>query len=385
MNTAPKLAIIGTVGVPARYGGFETLAHQLVLHLNKDFQITVYASKPHYPNDARVDHWEGAQIVYLPLRANGWQSIFYDMLSMLHALFFADVMLVLGVSGCLLLPFIKLFPWVRVVVNVDGLEWRRAKWNGWAKKMLILSERFAVWFADEIITDNAAIQDYVREHYARRSALIEYGGDQAMAVPITDKALARYPFLRGRYAFKVCRIEPENNIHVVLEAFARQQELPLVLVGNWNHSEYGRKLRERYGKYEHLYLLDPIFDPVELNTLRSNCWLYVHGHSAGGTNPSLVEAMCLGRPIVAFDVVYNRVTTQGKALYFTGIDDLAELVKNATESSLVKVGNELYEVAMKRYRWAHIAARYGEVMVQGLPVPAPKLDVDHPAGMASAA
>ncbi len=383
MNEAPKLAIIGTVGVPARYGGFETLAHQLVLHLNKDFQITVYASKPHYPKEARVAEWEGARVVYLPLRANGWQSIFYDMLSMLHALFFADVMLVLGVSGCLLLPFIKLFPWVRVVVNVDGLEWRRAKWNGWAKKMLILSERFAVWFADEIITDNAAIQDYVGQHYARSSALIEYGGDQAKAVPVTEEARKRYPFLGGRYAFKVCRIEPENNIHVVLEAFSRQRELPLVLVGNWNHSDYGRKLRQAYGQYEHLYLLDPIFDPVELNTLRSNCWLYVHGHSAGGTNPSLVEAMCLARPIVAFDVVYNRVTTEGKALYFKDADDLATVLQTVTDNALTAIGEELFAVAMRRYRWAHIAARYAEVMAEGLAVPV--LDTEQPAHLANAA
>ena len=120
-----KLAIIGTVGLPAKYGGFETLAQQLVLQLDKQFEITVYCSGKTYTKENRPGEWQGARLRYLPLKANGVQSILYDFLSMLHAIIFCDVLLVLGVSGCLFLPFIKMFSKKRVIVNVDGLEWRR--------------------------------------------------------------------------------------------------------------------------------------------------------------------------------------------------------------------------------------------------------------------
>ena len=115
---------------------------------------------------------------------------------------------------------------------------------------------------------------------------------------------------------RVCRIEPENNVHVVLKAFAQLPEKTFVMVGNWNNSEYGKSMKADYGNYSNIHLLDPIYDQVKLDKLRSNCLVYIHGHSAGGTNPSLVEAMYLGRPVIAFDVSYNCVTTENKALYF---------------------------------------------------------------------
>lgn len=378
MKSHSKLAIIGTVGVPAKYGGFETLAHQLVLQLRNRFQLTVYASKQSYSEEERTPEWEGAKVVYLPLKANGLQSIFYDMLSMLHALLFADVMLVLGVSGCLLLPFVKLFPWIKVIVNVDGLEWRRAKWNGLAKKFLTFSEKIAVRFADEIITDNAAIQKYVLDNYGITSRLIEYGADHAQPVPITEKYLAKYPFLNGKYAFKVCRIEPENNIHVVLDAFSKNNKLPLVIVGNWNHSEYGKSLRNTYSRYAHILLLDPIFEPEELNTLRSNCTLYVHGHSAGGTNPSLVEAMYLARPILAFDVVYNRITTQQKALYFNEAKDISRVLKRLDNYDLNALAESMKSIADRMYLWSRIANLYADAASSTQRLPKPIFDFELP-------
>ncbi len=378
MKSHSRLAIIGTVGVPAKYGGFETLAHQLVLQLRNRFQLTVYASKQSYSEEERTSEWEGAKVVYLPLKANGLQSIFYDMLSMLHALLFADVMLVLGVSGCLLLPFVKLFPWVKVIVNVDGLEWRRAKWNGLAKKFLIISEKIAVRFADEIITDNAAIQKYVLDNYGISSRLIEYGADHAQPVHVTDKYVKKYPFLKGKYAFKVCRIEPENNIHVVLEAFAKYDKLPLVIVGNWNHSEYGKSLRKSFRRYEHIKLLDPIFEPEELNTLRSNCTLYVHGHSAGGTNPSLVEAMYLARPILAFDVVYNRITTQHKALYFNDSSDISRVLDELDSYNLQELAGTMKRIADRMYLWSRIASLYAEAATSSSRLPKPVFDFELP-------
>ncbi len=355
----PNLGIIGTVGVPAKYGGFETLAAQLALNLVSEYQTTVYCSAKNYAKHERIKEWKGIRLIYLPMSANGVQSIIYDIISMIHALFFMDVILVLGVSGCVFLPIIKLLaPRKQVVVNVDGLEWRRAKWQGLSKKYLRFSEGIAVRFADEVVTDNAAIQQYVREIYGVESRLIEYGADHVEAFSIQPEHHNAYPFLATDYAFKVCRIEPENNIHLVLEAFARHGKMPLVLVGNWENSEYGRELRRLYRQYSNLYLLDPIYQHDELNMLRSNCALYVHGHSAGGTNPSLVEAMYLGLPVLSYGAIYNRITTQERAIYFETAEDIIMSLRQLSNLDLGQIAHDLKWIADMRYVWSIIAKKY---------------------------
>lgn len=371
--TKTKVGIIGTVGVPAKYGGFETLAHQLVENLGHQLDLTVYSSSKSYSKAEQVTSWKGATIKYIPLKANGIQSIFYDILSMLHAMIFCDVLLVLGVSGCIFLPFVKLFSTKRVIVNVDGLEWRRAKWSGWIKKFLIFSEQMAVRFSDEIITDNAGLQDYVAEIYGIKSSLIEYGADHVTAVPIQTPDIKAYPFLSQPYAFKVCRIEPENNIHVVLDAFKTMKNMPLVLVGNWTHSQYGKDLIAQYSHLPNLHLLDPIYEPTTLNRLRSNCSVYIHGHSAGGTNPSLVEAMYLGLPIIAFDVIYNRVTTESTGIYFKTKEELLTRLVTLNEPTLRALGTTMKSIAERRYTWSFIASKYAQIVQDTTRQPTPAL------------
>lgn len=373
-----KVGIIGTVGVPAKYGGFETLAHQLVENLGQQMDLTVYSSSKSYSKEERVNSWKGAAIKYIPLKANGIQSIPYDILSMLHAMIFCDVLLILGVSGCIFLPFVKLFSTKKIIVNVDGLEWRRAKWDGWIKKFLIFSERMAVKFSDEIITDNAGLQDYVAENYGIESRLVEYGADHVAPVKIQPFYAEKYPFLSKPYAFKVCRIEPENNIHVVLEAFKAVKNRPLVLVGNWSHSQYGKDLVAEYGHLSNMHLLDPIYEPTELNTLRSNCSVYIHGHSAGGTNPSLVEAMYLGLPIIAFDVIYNQVTTEFKGAYFKTKEDLLASLSSINDSTLKELGATMKSIANRRYTWSFISAKYANVIAGKSPQSVPALPTKTP-------
>jgi glycosyltransferase involved in cell wall biosynthesis len=208
-----------------------------------------------------------------------------------------------------------------------------------------------------VITDNRVIQDYVLNEYKKQSVLIEYGADQVSKQKITEDAILKHPFLSSSYAFNVCRIEPENNIHLLLEAFARHPFWNLVIVGLWNHGKYGKLLKEKYSNYPNLYLLDPIYDQDELNVLRSNTDLYVHGHSAGGTNPSLVEAMYLGLPIMAYDISYNRETTSHKALYFRNPDELIHLLNASGKSKLEEVGKAMYESACVRYVWKNIAQK----------------------------
>ena len=249
----------------------------------------------------------------------------------------------------------KLFSRSKIIVNIDGLEHRRAKWKGWVRRYLKASEGMAVRFADTIIADNKGIQDYVKEQYHKEATLITYGGDHALVQlePEREKEiLDKYGLTSNDYAMSVCRIEPENNCHMTLEAYANSKQ-QLIFVGNWQRNGYSIKLKEEYSGYNNIKLLDSIYDIDELYALRKNARCYIHGHSAGGTNPSLVEAMHFGRPLLAFDVVYNRETTQGKAQYYQDTKQLQELIDNLPDN-----GKALQEIAKECYTWKRIAKEY---------------------------
>ena len=352
-----NIAILGTVGVPASYGGFETLAENLVMYhdaLSLPDPITIYCSSKSYPSSAPT--FLSAKLKYVPLNANGAQSIPYDILSLFSAVWNrSDVILLLGVSGAIAVPLVRLFSSARIITNIDGIEWRREKWQGWAKCFLRFSEKMAVRFSHEVIADNAAIAEYVAEMYGVKSHVIAYGGDHAIAV---DEVAASEYVLPDNYAFSICRIEPENNVHMVLEAFARLKPHALVMVGNWNNSAYGRALRTQYASFDNLFLLDSIYDSGKLKNMRSRASFYIHGHSAGGTNPSLVEAMHFGKVVLAFDCNYNRITTENKALFFKSSDELVCLMEAMEAVEAERVGRDMAEIAKRRYTWNIVAQQY---------------------------
>ena len=354
-----EVAIIGAVGLPPMYGGFETLAEYLTKYLSSEYQMSMYCSAKSY--EKKLATYNGASLKYIDLKANGIESIPYDIVSMVKACKHADTLLILGVSGCIALPFVKLFSSRKFIVNIDGLEWKRRKWNRYAKWFLKFSEKQAVKYADITVTDNQVIQDYVFEKYGKESVLIAYGGDHVKRIPLSREISERYVFVNDKYAFTVCRIEPENKIHTVIEAMSMQNELPLVIVGNWDSSEYGMELRKKYAGVEHIHLLDPIYDQNILDQIRSNCYVYLHGHSAGGTNPSLVEAMYLALPVFAYGASYNIETSEHQASYFHSVEDLLKLVNEIDEEALKENANRMYAIASRRYVWEDIAREYAKL------------------------
>lgn len=366
MSAKKQIAVIGTVGLPANYGGFETLTEHLVKNMGAQYDLTVYCSGKRYPQKSRKPFHGNAKLHYIPLEANGIQSIFYDSWSILHALRYADVLLILGVAGAWLLPFVRLFTNKKIVISIDGIEWKRDKWNWMAKCYLWWAESIAVRYSHIDIADNESIQDYTAVRYNTLSRIVEYGADHTLQVIPSPDDKHMYPFLRAPYAFKVCRIEPENNVHEVLKAFSELPEYVLVVVGNWTKSEYGIRLREQYSSYANIMLFDPIYDQRSLDLLRSNAFVYVHGHSAGGTNPSLVEAMSLGLPILAYRVSYNRTTTEENALYFNNAESLRNLIRKTPVKKLMEIGRRMKRVAQRRYTWKLISLRYESLIQEAI-------------------
>jgi glycosyltransferase involved in cell wall biosynthesis len=354
-----KISILGTVGIPNKYGGFETLVENLTKNLSHEYDITVFRSAKSY--DDKLHFYNGARLKDINLRANGVQSIPYDIIAIFCSLKFATTLLILGVSGCIILPFIRLFSRKRIIVNIDGMEWKREKWGRNAKWFLKLSEKLAVKYADIIVSDNKVIQEYVFTEYGVRSELIAYGADHVVKEHLSDGIQNLYPFLNTKYTLKVCRIEPENNVHLILEVFSKYISLNIVMIGNWGNSKYGKELKVKYCHFKNIFLLDPIYNHKILNQIRSNCFIYIHGHSAGGTNPSLVEAMYLGLPIFAFGVAYNKETTQHKANYFNNKGELLSLLKNISADELLNNATDMQNVAKENYMWVKISEQYAKL------------------------
>lgn len=352
-----KVAVIGTVGVPAKYGGFETLVENIIgNNCSQGIEYTVYCSSKSYKQ--RLNEYKGAKLKYVQLKANGAESIPYDIISILRSLRHYEVLLILGVSGAIVLPFVKWICKGKIIINIDGLEHRRDKWSPKIRKFLKFSEKIAVRNADIVIADNKAIQDYVRDEYNVKSELIAYGGDhvQCDVSQIQANVLLHYKITPNEYSFSLCRIEPENNVHITLEAFAKSRK-KLLFVGNWNNSEYGKYLLEKYRSHKNIEMIASVYDLPTLNVLRSNCIFYIHGHSAGGTNPSLVEAMFFGVPIIAFDCEYNRESTGNQANYFKNATQLTNLLDKPI-GEFKENAQSMAEIAKQRYRWANIASQY---------------------------
>ncbi|MFC5705285.1 DUF1972 domain-containing protein [Aeromonas eucrenophila] len=348
-----SINVIGTVGIPACYGGFETLVQNMIDSQSEHIEYNVFCSSQSYIK--KTAYYKRAKLIYLPIKANGISSIPYDILSLLISLWTRpNVTLILGVSGGLFLPIYRLFSTSRIVTNIDGLEWRRDKWGHFAKAFLKLSERFAVKFSDVVVSDNQAIADYVHTEYGVQSKVIAYGGDHAL---LTDKLI---PSAKDDYFLALCRIEPENNVAMILGAFANSQ-YKLKFVGNWDTSTYGRELKNRFSNYENIDIIDPVYDISDLFNLRSQCKGYVHGHSAGGTNPSLVEAMQFGMPIYAFDCTFSRHTTDNRSFYFCDGESLRQLIGKHNDRAVIQSGLEMKSIAEESYKWATIVEKYEEI------------------------
>ncbi len=358
-----RVVLIGTNGVPANYGGIETLAEYLTRDLNEYYDLYCYCSKT--PKEKQLECYHNTKLIYVPMKANGWQSIFYDGWTILRSLCKHDVLVVLGCS-CPPALFFKIFTKKHIVLNaIGGKETEKVRGLKLFGKLEVAIKKWMegiqAGYADFVIIDNAAnVEIFEKKHHVK-ALLAEYGGDHAVAEPITEEAVKKYPFLNGKYDVTVSRAQEDMNIHMVIDAYKQVPERIVVIVSNWQKSEYGQKLyAENAGKYDNIILLNAIYDQRELNTIRSNAALYLHTHSMCGTAPSLVEAMYLNLPVVCFKVPTNLETTEHKSVYFESVPELVEILKGLDETTLNRLKTDLNEIAVRRYNWKRISAIYKE-------------------------
>jgi glycosyltransferase involved in cell wall biosynthesis len=352
--------IVGIVGVPGSYGGFETLTEYLLDSAKiQSVGVTVYCEKEVFL--AQGGHYKGAKLVSIAWRANGWQSVFYDLSALLIASRKGGKVLILGTSATFILPILRLFfRKTSYIVNMAGLEWSRSKWGPFARWFLKFNEMIAARYAHSFITDNQGLKDYIDLTYRRDSILIPYGGDQFLTAE-SSKCVFEEFSLPDKFDFAMARAQPDNNIEIILRAYA-ESGFNLVFVSNWRSSKFGQEILEKYGNVSNIKLIGPIYDIAKVKALYLKTRFYVHGHSAGGTNPVLVESMWARLPILAFDVNFNRHTTENKAFYFTTPEDLAGISKALTEVQRSECADMLFSVASSKYKWKDVLTAYEAVI-----------------------
>ena len=357
---------MGTRGIPNHYGGFEQLAEHLGPGLVKaGHEVTVYNSHNH-PWQEKV--WEGVNIVhcYDPEYMLGSAGQFvYDLNCIVDARkrnF--DVILQLGYTSSSVWGL--LFPeHTAILYNMDGLEWKRAKYSWLTRRFLLYAEKLAVRYSNFRISDSPVIQDYYKEKYGIGTEYIAYGAD---IFDTADESLPKeYGVVPGEYLVLMARMEEENNIETILNGFtASKTEKKMLVIGNISN-RFGRYVKERFGADDRIIFTGAIFEKEKVHSLKSFSWLYFHGHSTGGTNPSLLEAMASKALIFAHENAFNRNVLGPDAYYFSSAADVTVFIegfnRGGMESSMTKRN---YEKIIGKFTWPGIITNYERFILQSL-------------------
>ena len=311
---------MGTRGVPAKYGGFETAVEQIGKRLaSRGYQVTVYCRNP----GQRITSYEGMRLVNAPaIRHRMAETLSHSAVSTVHAIVrdHPDVVLLLNAGNAPMLKPLAIAG-IPTAIHLDGLESKREKWRGTGARYYRWAERSAVRWGQEVIADAQAIADHVRAEYGRECVVIPYGAD---LIDPGSSRLAELDLAPQGYHLVVARFEPENHVLEVVDGYrASREERPLVVVGSAPYSQwYVDRVRLAARADSRIRLTGSIYDQEVVDQLYANAIAYVHGHSVGGTNPSLLRAMGAGAPILAYDVVFNQEVTAGEAFFWTDADSL---------------------------------------------------------------
>jgi glycosyltransferase involved in cell wall biosynthesis len=358
-----RVAIIGTRGIPAKYGGYETFAQELSVRLVKmGMQVEVYCDKIENGSDT----YNGVNLKYLACTKTS-NPLKYYRDSVRKAEKSNDVVLICGAAGALFIYSKVFHQKVAYLTNMDGIEYLRTKWT-LPKRLFV---RFCIWtsvyLSDHVIADSKSIKEFLLKNYIikdKRIIQIEYGAD------INDKPdlslLDEYSLKPDGYYLVVSRLEPENNVESIIRGYIKSNiQQPLIVVGNLLETKYVNGLLQY--KSDKVRFLGGVYNKSKLEALRFGCKAYLHGHSVGGTNPSLLEALGSGNIIIAHDNVFNREVTNNKMKYFSTPEECSDAiieVENLSDNDI----SGYKKLAIKRikdfYNWERIAQDYYNALIK---------------------
>lgn len=352
-----KIAIIGTRGIPNFYGGFEQFAEYLAKGLvGKNYDVTVYNSSSHPYKESM---WQGVKIVHCNDPEDKWGTVgqfVYDLNCIMHSRKQQyDIILQLGYTSS------SIWGWLLpkksiITTNMDGLEWKRSKYSKPVQLFLQKAEYLGVKFSDHLISDSIGIQDYLQKKYKVQSTYIPYGAH--LFQNADSSILQKYSLNVFDYNMLIARFEPENNLETILDGVAKSTKTnPFLVIGKYE-TPFGQYLVNKFKQNAHIKFLGPIYDINILNNLRYFSKIYFHGHSVGGTNPSLLEAMASNALICAHDNTFNKAILQNDAFYFSNSEEVKNYVEAVDKKSYSKYIDNNVGKIKSLYSWEKIIDDY---------------------------
>ncbi|HRZ42493.1 MAG TPA: DUF1972 domain-containing protein [Bacteroidales bacterium] len=357
-----KIGILGSRGIPNAYGGFEQFAEYLSIGLvERGMEVWVYCSHTH---PYRLPEYRGVHLIHCkdPEELMGTAGQFlYDLHCILDSRKRGfDVILQLGYTSSSI--WHRLLPRKAcIITNMDGLEWKRSKYSPGVRRFLRYAEKLAVKSSDRLVADSEAIAEYLSGTYGVASTFIPYGAD----IPEMPSAegLRDWGIESGRYYLLIARMQPDNHVEeVICGVLGSGTPYPLLVVGNTGN-RYAHYLQQKYPD-PRIRFTGGIYDPDVLNVLRAHCLLYFHGHSAGGTNPSLLEAMAASAPVCAHDNPFNRSVLGEDALWFTDAEDISRCIQDLPAEMWWKsaISNNINKINTK-YTWNGVIDKYRDLFL----------------------
>ena len=363
-----KIAFVSTRGIPNNYGGFEQFAEYISVGMaQRGHEVVVYSPKFHPYQEST---YKGVRIkhIYSPETWMGSSvgSFFYDFASLRDALKKEDFDIIYEAGYTSIIPA---YIWFNVkkrkrpifTTNMDGLENKRSKFSPMVRRFLDWEEKMAVKYRHYLIADNMGIHDYYKEKYGKESKFLAYGAD--IHDDFKAEYLEEFGLKSEEYYILIARLEPENNIVMAIEGYLHSKEngrRPLIVVGKTN-TPHGKELVEKYGNERNVEFVGGIYDFKKLDSVRHFSKAYFHGHSVGGTNPSLLEAMAAGCFIFAHDNIFNRAVLKENAFYYPSADKVTEYlnrIDTIAEGSKIQYTARNIEVIRNEYSWESLIDKH---------------------------
>lgn len=368
---APTVRMLGTRGIPAAHGGFETAVENIGLRLiERGWRVVVYCQDDGPDATTRSDVWKGITRVHIPSRYPGAKgTLWFDLGSIRHAARTNDLCLTFGYNSAMLNALLRARG-VPNIINMDGIEWKRARWSGPQKSFLYAQERAACRLGSHLIADHPEIKRHLATRVpASKITTIPYGAPAVIDAP--DRVLLEHGLVSGGYLTLIARPVPENSILEIVRAFSsRRWGWRLVVLGNYEPDDaYHRSVLAAAS--DEVSFLGAIYDPDTVQALRFHSLAYVHGHQVGGTNPSLVEALGCGNPVIAHDNRYNRWVAGESALYFSCEQDVAAALEMlaADPDVAARLSACARERHAQEFTWMRVTDQYESLMREVAPQP----------------
>ena len=363
-----QISISGTRGIPAQHGGFETFAEQFSLYLQqRGWRVTVYC-QGQGEGDIYEDEWHGIHRVNIPVPYDGAMStIVFDWKCTLHAAKLRSPVLVLGYNTALFCIIYRLRG-IPIVINMDGIEWKREKWSVLERTWLYVNEKLGAWLGSHLVADHPEIKKHL-SHFVASSkvTVIPYSAD--FLETANDIKLAPFNLGKNNFIILIARPEPENSILEIVKAYSSEKrQMPLVVLGNYipESNRYHKTVLEAAS--DEVQFVGAIYDKDIVHALRFYSFFYIHGHTVGGTNPSLVEALGAGCPILAHKNKFNQWVAGEGAVYFSNEEDCARQITNLIKDTSRITSMRLASVRRfkERFTWDKVYQAYSELLLDHL-------------------